>query len=91
MKTWEYHLSGYPDKRILQYLRYAFPLSLTENVQLNSQHVTNHYSALAYPEAVTEYLLKEVRLGAMLGPFDKIDSQDIYCSPLLTRPLKMTL
>ena len=77
---------GYPDKRILQYIRFGFPLSLSGKTQLNSQHVTNHYSALAYSEAVTEYLLKEVGLGAMLGPFDTIDSTDIHCSPLLTRP-----
>ena len=45
IKAWEYHLSDYPDKRILQYLRFRFPLSLTKNVQLSSQHVTNHYLA----------------------------------------------
>ena len=76
----------YPGKRILQYLKFGFPLSLNDKTRLNSQHVTNHYSALAYPEAVSEYLLKEVGLGAMLGPFDTIDSTDIHCSPLLTRP-----
>ena len=66
IRAWEYHLDGYPDKQILQYLMFGFPLSFTENGQLGSKHVTNHYSALAYPEAVTEYLLKEVRLGAKL-------------------------
>ena len=86
IKAWEYHLSGFPDKRILQYLSFRFPLSLSDNVQLNSEHVTNHYSTLAYPEADMEYLLKEVKLGAMLGTLEKIDSQEIYCSPLLTRP-----
>ena len=66
IKAWDHHLVGYPDKRILEYLRFGFPLSLNDKAQLNSQHVTNHHSALAYPEAVTEYLLKEVGLGAML-------------------------
>ena len=86
IKAWDQHLMDYPDKHILQYLKFGFPLSLNDKTRLNSQHVTNHYSALAYPEAVTEYLLKEVGLGAMLGPFDTIDSTDIHCSPLLTRP-----
>ena len=86
IKACEYHLDGYPDKWILQYLRFRLHLSLTENVQLDSEHVTNQYSALAYPEAVTEYLFNKVRLGAILGPFDKIGSKDIHCSPLLTRP-----
>ena len=84
--AWERYLSDYPDKRVIQYLKFGFPLSLTEGHNLHNTDVSNHASAVQYPEAVTEYSEKEMALGAILGPVDKVPHDNYHCSPLLTRP-----
>ena len=86
LRAWEDRLSDYPDKRVINYLKFGFPLSLVSHEGLNNKDVTNHYSALAYPQAVQAYLDKEVALGAMLGPLYEIHAEEIHCSPLMTRP-----
>ena len=84
--AWEKYLSDYPDKRVIQYLKFGFPLSLTEGHDLHNTDVSNHASAVQYPEAVTEYLEKEMALGAILGPVAKVPHANYHCSSLLTRP-----
>ena len=86
LRAWENQLADYPDKRVINYLKFGFPLSLKGHEGLNNKQVLNHYSALAYPEAVQEYLDKEVSLGAMLGPVCDLPAEEVHCSPLMTRP-----
>ena len=59
LETWEEHLRDYSDKRLFQYLKFGFPLSLRESDELSNTQVVNHYSALQYPEQVLQYLNKE--------------------------------
>ena len=47
---------------------------------------SKHYSALQFPDSNDHYLQNETDLGAMLRPFDQVDTCFYYCSPLLTRP-----
>ena len=63
LEAWEEHLRDYPDKRLFQYLKFGFPLSLRESDQLSNTQVVNHYSALQYPEQVLQYLNKEREWG----------------------------
>ena len=86
LQAWEQRLATYPDKFLYQYLKFGFPLSVTNTDGLNNSNVSNHPSALAYPNAVQNYLDKETSCGAMLGPVDHIDSEYYHCSPLLTHP-----
>ena len=86
IEAWEQYLSDYPDKRVVQYLKFGFPLSLSDNNDLHNTDISNHASAIQYPEAVEEYLNKEISLGAILGPVVEIPDQNYHCSPLLTRP-----
>ena len=86
IEAWEKYLRHYDNKRLLQYLKYGFPLSIINPDKLNNTNVTNHFSALQFPGAVEQYLQKEIQCGAMLGPFDHIDCPHYHCSPLLTRP-----
>ena len=86
IEAWAKYLENYSNKKLLQYLTYGFPLSITNSESLNNKNVTNHFSALQFSEAVDQYLKKEIELGAMLGPFDYIDCPHYHCSPLLTRP-----
>ena len=63
VEAWESKLADYPDKRVINYLKFGFPLSLIDHDGLNNKQVTNHYSALAHSQAVQEYLDKKVSLG----------------------------
>ena len=86
IQAWDHYLRDYHDKFLIQYLTYGFPLSAVDrNLSCNTV-ITNHYSALQFPDAIDEYLQKEVGLGAILGPYDCIDYDKLHCSPLLTRP-----
>ena len=84
--AWEAYLLDYPDKRVIQYLKFGFPLSLDENNNLHNIDISNHVSALQYPDAVQDYLDKEISLGAIIGPVTYVPDKDYHCSPLLTRP-----
>ena len=86
LDKWEEILVDYPDKMLLQYLKFGFPLSLTHPDQLHNIQIKNHYSANQYPVAIQEYLHKETHLGAILGPTPYVESAHFHCSPLLTRP-----
>ena len=72
--AWERELQGYPDDRLLQYLKFGFPLSLISPDSLDNQEVSNHFSARQYPQDIQKYLSKETSLGAMLGPVDSVNS-----------------
>ena len=86
LEAWEDCLRDYPDKRLFQYLKFGFPLSMKEPNELSNTQVVNHYSALQYPEQVLQYLNKEREWGAILGPFDHPPTDHFHCSPLLSRP-----
>ena len=83
INAWRHHLKGYHSKHLIQYLTFGFPLSLSNSSSPNS---ANHHSAIQFGSAVSDYLAKEIALGAILGPFDEIAHPPFHCSPLLTRP-----
>ena len=86
VEAWEHHLRDYADKRLLQYIKFGYPLSLNNPHELCNKEITNHYSACQYPKQVQEYLDKEKECGALLGPIDNITHSQYHYSPLLTRP-----
>ena len=56
----EHYLSDYPGKRAIQYLKFGFPLSLSDAHNLHNTDISNHALAVQYPKAVEEYLNKEI-------------------------------
>ena len=86
VQAWEHYLCDYADKRLLQYIRFGFPLSLINSYELCNKEAINHFSAIQYPDHVLEYLNKEKALGALLGPVNHPIHDQYHCSPLLTRP-----
>ena len=86
VEAWEKHLQHYSDKRVLQYIKFGYPLSLINPHKLCNKQISNHYSACQYPSQVQEYIDKEKKLGALLGPIQQINHEQFHCSPLLTRP-----
>ena len=86
VKAWETYLQGYPDNRLIQYIRFGFPLSIHKCSELHNIEVSNHYSAVQYPHDIKKYIDKEIELGAMLGPVEVVKHPEFYCSPLMSRP-----
>ena len=58
IEAWEENLVNYPDNRLIEYLRFAFPMSIRKGKNLCGGEIRNHYSALHHPEAVIQYLDK---------------------------------
>ena len=65
--AWEHPLHNYFDKCLIQYLKFAFPLSLTCPTNLVSTNISNHFSATSEVEAVTVYIERDIILGVILG------------------------
>ena len=86
VEAWEKQLSVYPDKHLLQYIKFGFPLSLSSTDLPTNKKAVNHHSALQYPQAIDKYINKEQDFGTILGPVNHIHSAHYHCSPLLTRP-----
>ena len=86
ISAWEKHLQDYHDQFLIQYLKFGFPLSLKCPDNLSRTDITNHFSAVSEAKAVTNYIEKEISLGAMLGPVNEVSSSHFHCSPMLTRP-----
>ena len=85
--TWEHYTEDYGDKRIANYVKFGFPLSISRNRdKLSCQKIKNHHSAESFPEAIDDYLRTELNHGAILSPFHNVPHQQFHCSPLLTRP-----
>ena len=49
VEAWEKYLKDYSDRRVLQYIKFGFPLSLINPNELNNTEITNHFSACQYP------------------------------------------
>jgi hypothetical protein len=75
---------GFHDTQILDLIQYGFPLDLDKSNFLPNSAVTNHGSALKFPEAVDTYFRTETHFGAMLGPFPDPPFPDLHCSPHMT-------
>ena len=86
LEAWESRLASYPDRRLFQYLKFGFPLSINKGARLGNSSITNHFSARQFPNAIDQYLGKEIELGAIWGPFTPPMDLKIHCSPLMTRP-----
>ena len=90
IKAWEYHLRDYPDKILINYLKFGFPLSINNHTKLANTNVSNHASAMHFPDAIAEYIAKEKDCGAMLGLVDNLNSHHYHCFPILTWPKDVT-
>ena len=85
LRAWARHLIDYPDQHLLQYLIFGFPLSIDKKQRLNNQKIVNHFSARQFLDAVTDYLHKEIKERAIVGPVSEVNHSAFHCSPLLTR------
>ena len=85
-------LEDYPDREIVEWLRYGWPSGRLPTLPAPAQSFKNHKGAVDHPEALTSYIHKETSKGAVMGPFDNIPFLDkVGISPLSTTPKKNSL
>ena len=66
LPAWEEYLREYPDQRVIQYLKFGFPLSINSRDELHVD-IKNHFSVVQYPEHVQDYIDTGRGHGALLG------------------------
>ena len=78
-------LEGYHDQGIVELLQYGFPIDRNNEVLLEMGGI-NHRGATLHQQHVDNYLRKELKEGAMIGPFENIPfkSCPVAISPLST-------
>ena len=81
---WRQQLVGYWDSQLLDLLQYGFPLGYNRHCKLKND-MTNHKSAVDFPDDVQAYIDEERRHGAILGPFQMHPLENAHFSPFMTR------
>ena len=56
LEAWEQALSDYPDKFLIQYIKFGFPLSIMSPDSLHITDIKNHASATSFPKHIQEYI-----------------------------------
>lgn len=86
LSVWRSYLSNYDDAAVCDMLEFGWPIGFSGEQEPVSALI-NHKGALAFESHVDEYLVEEVRRGAILGPFNDVPVQDqVTISPLNTVP-----
>jgi hypothetical protein len=75
---------GHGDTQVFELLRYGFPLDVGEEFE-PADNVTNHSSAIKYPEQEQKYIDDEMNYGA-LKKADATVFNFLHKSPLMSRP-----
>ena len=87
--NWDYlqeHIGSYHDGILIDYLKFGFPLGVSSRVQIMSNAMDNHASGKEYMDDIDAFLHKELKEGALFGPFDCKPHAAFTRSPLMTRP-----
>ena len=83
LDRWRYHLIGYVNAELTQYLEYGFPLGLADSAVLESQK-RNHGSAYMWFSWVDKFIATEVTKCGMTGPYETAPWGNAVISPLMT-------
>ena len=90
IERWRYHLVGYQDVELSQFLEYGFPLGLSSQPDLGSCQ-RNHGSAYMWYGHVDKFICTEVTEGGLTGPFQQSPWWNTITSPLMTAHKKVKL
>ena len=85
IQRWRYHLVGYEESSIVQFLEYGFPLGLTEDPppRLVST-LRNHGSSYQYYPYLDEFLSTGLERCELAGPCTVPPFSEVHVSPLMT-------
>ena len=82
-------LKDYQDKEVVEWMKYGWPTGRLPSLQAPTRTFKNHKGATDHPQALREYINKEIRKGAVMGPFEVIPfKENVGISPISTRPKK---
>ena len=82
-------LRDYSDKEVVEWIRYGWPTGRVPGLKDPIPWGKNHKGAEDHPQALQEYISKETKHQAVMGPYTKIPFKDkVGISPLSTRPKK---
>jgi hypothetical protein len=81
---------GYYDMQALDLLEFGFPLDMRMADFTPCRDIKNHPSANKFIEHVHDYLQNEVKQGAIIGPYNINEFDNIQISPLMSRPKDIT-
>ena len=73
------------EKRVIDLLQYGMPIDCKGRFGVQKQQ-KNHYSALSFSEAITDYFKRNKETFAILGPFSESPISDLRYSPLMSVP-----
>ena len=85
---WRYHLIGYQDVELIQFLEYGFPLGLSSQPELESCK-RNHGSAYMWYGHVDKFISTEIGEDGVTGPFKMAPWWNTVTSPLMTAHKKV--
>ena len=88
LDRWRYHLLGYEDAELVQFLEFGFPLGLSSLPDLECS-TRNHGSAYMWYDHVDKFVCNEIQEGGMAGPFQKAPWWNAVISPLMTAHKKV--
>ena len=87
--NWDYlqkHIRSYHDGRLLDYLKFGFPLGIGEHERIVNNAKDNPHSTLPYAKDIDAFFEKELQEGALFGLFDVEPHPAFTWSPLMSRP-----
>ena len=88
LDRWRYHLVGYEDIELVQFLEFGFPLGLSSLPELESS-TRNHGSSYMWYDHVDKFICTEIQEGGLTGPFSKAPWWNTITSPLMTAHKKV--
>ena len=83
---WRALSKDYKINRVVDFVEYGFPLSIDHSKLVHTTEITNHKSALFFPEAVDNYLEAEIGHSAIVGPFEDAPFNSLHVSLMMARP-----
>ena len=86
-KVWEHYLRGYNDTLVIQFMKYGWPAGY-ESEQIPCVGLPNHPSSHNFPDEIMGYINKELKHGAICGPFQSSPFTWFRNNPLMVRPKK---
>ncbi len=82
---WRTRFKRYHDSELVDFLEFGWPVGYVGS-KLPVSALVNHKGVTNHPSEIDEYLVKEIKLAAILGPFD----EHPLCVPLCVCPLHTT-
>jgi hypothetical protein len=86
IEAWEQLLKTYPDRDLVQFLKFGWPINYCSE-EIPWPTWNNHKSARDFPEHIKSYIDTELAAGTLMGPFPTPPFHPwSHCNPMMTAP-----